>query len=142
KTPLPETADPEDVIDGQLIAFFNAAAQGIPAGSVVAYSLADIAARLPQRAQVVMAPTASQAIEEVAATDHVLWVKALDDVSGKLFALTRGAEGKWASRSMPLAANSTIHLVNVADKRDLAFAEVEGMLTPPTLFAVAPNAAP
>ena len=45
-----------------------------------------------------MAPTAKQAIEEVAASDDVLWVKALDDVSGKLFALTRGADGRWASR--------------------------------------------
>jgi len=72
----------------------------------------------------------------------VLWVKALDDVSGKLFALTRSADGKWSSRSMPLAANNTIHLVNLSDKNDLAFAEVEGMLTPPTLFAVSPNAAP
>ena len=29
----------------------------------------------------------TQAIEEVSATDNVLWIKALDDVSGKLFAL-------------------------------------------------------
>ena len=142
KTPLPETADPEAVIDGQLIAFFNTAIQGIPAGSVVAYSLADIAAGKPTTPQIVMSPTASQAIEEVAATDHVLWVKALDDVAGKLFALTRGADGKWSSQAMPLAANSTIHLLKTAGKRDLAFAEVEGMLTPPTLYAVTAKAAP
>ena len=37
-----------------------------------------------------MAPTASQAIEEVSAADGVLWVKALDDVSGRLFRLRRG----------------------------------------------------
>ncbi len=42
---------------------------------------------MPSR-ELVMAPTAKQAIEEVSASDNVLWVKALDDVSGKLFALT------------------------------------------------------
>ena len=47
KTPLPDTADLSDAIGGRLIAFFNKADQGMPAGSVVAYSLADIAAGRP-----------------------------------------------------------------------------------------------
>jgi prolyl oligopeptidase len=142
KLPMPDTADFNDVFQGRLIATLNHPLGELPAGAIVAYSLADIAAGRPAPPELVMAPSASQAIEEVAATDHVLWVKALDDVSGKLFALTRGQDGRWASRAMPLAANSTIHLVNTADRSDLALAEVEGMLTPPTLYAVSPDAAP
>ena len=133
KLPLPETADFKTVLQGRLIATLNEPLGDLPAGAIVSYSLADIAAGRPAAPELVMAPTASQAIEEVAATDHVLWVKALDDVSGKLFALTRGSDGRWSSRAMPLAANSTIHLLQTSDKNDLAFAEVEGMLTPPTL---------
>jgi prolyl oligopeptidase len=142
RTPLPDTADPQDVIGGRLIAFFNKTEQGIPEGSVVAYSLADIAAGREAKPELVMAPAANQAIEEVAASKGVLWVKALEDVSGKLFALTRGSDGKWTSRAVPLAANSTIHLLQASGQQDLAFAQVEGMLSPPTLYAVRPGAPP
>jgi prolyl oligopeptidase len=89
-----------------------------------------------------MAPSKSQAIEQVSASDTILWVKALDDVSGKLFALRRAADGTWTQEVMPLAANSTISIAGVAGKADMAFATVEGMLTPPTLYAVKPGAAP
>jgi prolyl oligopeptidase len=142
KLPLPDTADFNTVLQGRLIATLNEPLGDLPAGAIVSYSLADIAAGRAAAPELVMAPTARQAIEEVAATDHVLWVKALDDVSGKLFALTRGADGRWSSRATPLAANSTIHLLQTSDKNDLAFAEVEGMLTPPSLYAVTPDAAP
>ena len=142
KLPLPDTADFNDVLQGRLIATLNEPLGSLPAGAIISYSLDDIAAGRAASPELVMAPNEHQAIEEVAASDHILWVKALDDVSGKLFALTRGADGKWASRAMPLATNSTIHLGQVADQRDLAFAEVEGMLTPPTLYAVTAASAP
>ena len=141
KTPVPDTADAQDVIGGRLITFFNKADQGMPAGSVVAYSLADIAAGRAARPELVMAPTSKQAIEEVAASNGILWVKALDDVSGKLFALwPRG--GQWGSKAIELPANSTIHLLETAGDRDVAFATVEGMVAPPTLYAVTPNDSP
>jgi prolyl oligopeptidase len=142
KTPLPDTASFRDVLEGRLIATLNAPLGDFPEGAIVAYSLTDIAAGRSAAPELVMAPSANQAIEEVAASDHVLWVKALDDVSGKLFALTRDAAGKWERRAMPLAGNSTIHLLQTSAQRDLALAEVEGMLTPPALYAVTPDAAP
>jgi prolyl oligopeptidase len=142
KTPLPETADYQDVIGGRLIAKLNAPLGTLPAGSVVSYSLRSIAAGQAAAPELVMAPSKSQAIEEVSASDNVLWIKALDDVSGKLFALTRGSNGRWAARAMPLAANSTVHLSGIAGKADMAFATVEGMLTPPTLYSVKPGSAP
>ncbi len=136
KTPLPEDAEFQDVLAGRLIAKLQSPLGKLPEGSVIAYALADIAAGRPAAPELVMAPSKSQAIEEVAASDSVLWVKALDDVSGKLFALRRGADGKWSSTALPLPANSTIHLLETAGKTDLAFATVEGMLTPPALYAV------
>jgi prolyl oligopeptidase len=87
----------------------------------------------------VMAPTARQAIEEVGSTDHVLWIKALDDVSGKLFALRRQPNGNWSRQEVPLPGNSTIHIVSGADKQDIVFATVEGMLDPTSLVAVGPD---
>ena len=142
KTSMPLTANYRDVIGGRLIATLNAPAGVMPAGAIVSYSLADIAAGREAAAELVMVPSKSQAVEDVAASDNLLWVKALDDVSGKLFALRRGANGKWSRTAMPLAANSTISLSGVAGKSDIAFATVEGMLTPPSLYMVRPGAAP
>jgi len=146
RTPVPEDADFHDVIDGRLIAKLQSplavGARRYPEGSVVAYGLAEIAAGRPSAPELVMAPTRTQAIEEVAASDGVLWVKALDDVSGKLFALRRAADGTWSRAVVPLAANSTVRLLEAAGRSDLAFVTVEGMLTPPALYAVEPSAKP
>ena len=137
--PLPADAELEDVIGDQLIAKLQSPLGAFRAGTLVSYSLRDILARGSAEPRLVMAPTAKQAIEEVSASDNVLWVKALDDVSGKLFALTPRKNGTWASRPVALPANSTVHLLSVGGKPDLAFATVEGMLTPPALHAVQRN---
>jgi prolyl oligopeptidase len=140
--PLPEDAEFEDILQGRLIAKLQSPLAGLPEGAVVAYDLAAIEAGRPAAPELVMAPTKSQAIEEVSASDSVLWVKALDDVSGKLFALRRGANGRWTSTALPLAANSTVQIAATAGSKDLAFATVEGMLTPPALYAVEPVGKP
>jgi len=139
RTPLPASATMKDVIGGRMIALLNKAVDGIPAGSLVAYSLPDIAAGKAVKAERVFTPSSAQAIEEIVATDHVLWVKVLDDVSGKLLVLRREANGTWSSKAAPLASNATVHLLKGADHRDIAFATVETMLTPPALMAVTTN---
>ena len=135
RLPLPAGATYEDVIGGRVIAKLQRPEGRFVAGALVAYDLNRIAAGRPAPPELVMAPTERQAIEEVASSDRVLWVKALDDVSGRLFALTRGAKG-WTRRAMPLPANSTVRIAAAAGKPDLAFVTVEGMLTPATLHAV------
>ena len=134
--PIPETANFNAVISGQAIATLVEPLGSFQPGSVVAFDIQQMLAGQKPAPQLVMAPSKSQAIEEVSASDNVLWVKALDDVSGKLFALRRQADGSWLSTAMALPANSTIHIVKTADKQDIAFATVEGMLTPTTLMSV------
>jgi prolyl oligopeptidase len=106
---------------------------------VVAFDVQQMLAGQKPQPTLVMAPAKTQAIEEVQATDNVLWIKALDDVSGKLFALRRQTDGSWSTSAMSLPANSTIHIAGTADKQDIAFATVEGMLTPTTLMSVTPG---
>ena len=146
KLPVPDDADYQDVIGGRMIVLLNSAltvgGRSYPAGALVAYPLADLAAGQSSAPELVMTPTDKQAIEEVSASDNVLWVKALDDVSGQLFAMRRGADGRWSSNRIPLARNNSVRLVQTAGKSDLAFVTVEGMLTPPSLFAVTPGAQP
>jgi prolyl oligopeptidase len=138
--PVPQTASLDAVVSGQAIVTLVEPHGAFQPGSVVAFDIAAMLAGQKPAPTLVMAPSKSQAIEEVSATDNILWIKALDDVSGKLFALTRQANGTWARQAMPLPANSTIHIAGTADKQDIAFATVEGMLTPTTLMAVEPNA--
>jgi prolyl oligopeptidase len=87
-------------------------------------------------------PTATQAVEQVDSSKSVLWVKMLDDVSGRLVSLTRGADGIWTQGVATLPTASTIHLEATAGKDDVAFAVVESFLSPPALYAVRPNAKP
>jgi len=134
--PIPETANFNAVISGQAIATLVEPLGAFQPGSVVAFDIQQMLVGQKPEPQLVMAPSKSQAIEEVSASDNVLWVKALDDVSGKLFALRRQADGSWSSKAMPLPANSTVDIIATADKQDIAFATVEGMLTPTTLMSI------
>ncbi|HEU4498212.1 MAG TPA: prolyl oligopeptidase family serine peptidase [Sphingomicrobium sp.] len=134
--PIPETANFNAVISGQAIATLVEPLGQFQPGSVVAFDIQQMLAGLKPVPVLVMAPSKSQAIEDVNASDNILWIKALDDVSGKLFALRRQADGSWSSKAMPMPANSTIHIVSTADKQDIAFATVEGMLNPTTLMSI------
>lgn len=143
--PVPEDADYEEVLAGRLIARLNsplATRSGTaPAGSLVAWPLAELAKGRKPRPELVLRPSASQAIEEVSASENSLFVKLLDDVSGKLIELRPEGKG-WTTRAIALPANSTLSLAATSGKGDMAFVTVEGMLTPPTLYAVTGEAAP
>ncbi|KTE09525.1 prolyl oligopeptidase family serine peptidase [Sphingopyxis sp. H115] len=142
-TIVPDTASVRDVIDGQLIIFLNQDWAGIPAGSLVSLSLADMSADRKVPIVTAMTPTKAQAIEDVAATDDILWVKALDDVEGKLFALRRDpVTGAWSQKEVPVAANATVGIAGTVGKRNLALVTAETMLMPPTLYAASEQGAP
>jgi prolyl oligopeptidase len=142
RVPIPTDAEVHGVFQGRLIVKLQSPLGRFAEGTLVAYQLARIAAGAAPAPELVMAPTSTQAIEEVAHSDHVLWVKALDNVSGRLFARTPRARGGWIVQPVALPANSTVHLLRTADKQDVAFATVEGMLTPPSLYAVTRGAPP
>jgi prolyl oligopeptidase len=134
--PAPQTASFAAVVSGQAIYTLVEPLGSLQTGSVVAYDINQMLAGQKPVPTLVMAPSKTQAIEEVEASDNVLWIKALDDVSGKLFHYVRQPDGSWTGRDTGLPANSTIHIVETADKQDIAFATVEGMLQPTTLMAV------
>ncbi len=136
--PMPETAEFETILGGQAIVRLIEPLGQFQPGSVVAFDVPPMLAGKTPAPTLVMAPSKSQAIEQVVSSDHVLWIKALDDVSGKLFALARQANGTWARQTIPLPANSTIAIAATADKQDVAFATVDGMLTPTSLVSVTP----
>jgi prolyl oligopeptidase len=141
-SPLPDDAEIVDVIDGRAIAQLKSDWQGHPTGALIAYSIPDLLAGKPLVIEGVFEPNAHQAVEQVSASRSVVWVKILEDVSGRLLALKRAPDGHWAAATMALPDTSTIHLNATSSTTDLAFATVEGMLSPPTLYRVAAGAAP
>ena len=137
--PLPEDAEFEAVLEGQVIAKLNSplatGSGAAEAGSLVAWSLDDVLAGRSPDPRVVFSPSDTQAVEEVASSESRLWVKVLDDVSGKLIELTPG-DPDWSAREMDLPGTSTIQIAETSGTGDTAFVTVESMLTPPTLYAV------
>jgi prolyl oligopeptidase len=141
-SPLPDDADIEDVLDGRVIASLKTPWQSRPAGALVAYSIPDLLAGKNPAIETVFVPNQHQAVEEISASHSRVWVKYLDDVSGRLTALTRAPDGTWSGTPVALPDKSTVHLNATTSSADVAFATVEGMLTPPTLFRADPTAAP
>ena len=139
--PLPEDAEFEGVLGGQLIAKLNSPLAGEQPGALLAWPLADIMRGESPAPVAVFRPSESQAVEGVATSETKLWVKVLDDVSGKLIEITPGAQG-WTQRDIDLPANSTIQIAQTSGKGDTAFVTVESMLSPPTLYAVSSDGTP
>ena len=137
--PLPEDAEFEAVLNGLVIAKLNSALETTGGteqpGALVAWSLQSVLDGSDPAPFAVFRPSDTQAIEEVAASETKLWVKVLDDVSGKLIELSPGQSG-WTARDMELPANSTVQIAETSGRGDTAFVTVESMLTPPTLYAV------
>ena len=137
--PLPEDAEFEAVLNGFVIAKLNSALETTGGteqpGALVAWSLQSVLDGSDPAPFAVFRPSDTQAIEEVAASETKLWVKVLDDVSGKLIELSPGQSG-WTARDMELPANSTVQIAETSGTGDTAFVTVESMLTPPTLYAV------
>lgn len=137
--PLPEDAEFEAVLNGLVIAKLNSALETTGGteepGALIAWSLQSVLDGSDPAPFAVFRPSDTQAIEEVAASETKLWVKVLDDVSGKLIELSPGQAG-WTARDMELPANSTVQIAETSGTGDTAFVTVESMLTPPTLYAV------
>ena len=137
--PLPADAEFEAVLGGFVIAKLNSefeTADGTEQpGALLAWSLDDVQRGADSAPFTIFRPSETQAVEQVAASETKLWIKVLDDVSGKLIELSPGSSS-WTPRAMDLPANSTIQIAETSGKGDMAFITVESMLTPPTLYAV------
>jgi prolyl oligopeptidase len=134
-TPVPDTADINGVIGGELIAFLNKPLGAFPAGALVSWPIDQVQAGRSPAPRLVFQPTGKQAVEGVATTDHAIWVSLLDDVSGKLVALTKAGDG-WRQQTTALPANATLAMVSADDTHDTAFVTAQGFVVPPTLYAV------
>jgi prolyl oligopeptidase len=118
---------------------------GFKEGDLVALDLAALKADPPDpKATLVLRPTQSQAVEQVATTRDRLVVALYDNVKGQVLSFARdGAD--WKSTRLDLPADSSVDIGSASDRDNQLILNVTSYLTPSTQWladAGAPTAAP
>jgi prolyl oligopeptidase len=129
KLNLPEKAEVEGLLDNKLIVKLDEADGAIASGSLAALDLAAPSGGLTP----IFTPDARQAINEVAVTAHTVVAAILDNVRGRVLVFTPAAQG-YTSRMLALPDDAAIELTATSFRNDDIFLEVEGFLTPTTLY--------
>ncbi len=82
----------------------------------------------------IVAPGAREAIEQTSATRDALVVTELDNVRGRAFVYSQGADGAWTRTQLPLPENSSISVVDTDIHSNTALLSVTGFLTPSSVW--------
>jgi prolyl oligopeptidase len=131
---LPLKAEFQTYVDGQAVFSLKAGWQGLSAGALIAYDLADLK-RDPAAAKPVLIfqPGPRQAVQSVASTHSKLVVTLLEDVKGAVDVYSL-AGGHWSARRLALPKDANINLVDAADEDEALFVTVEAFLDPTSLW--------
>lgn len=137
--PLSQDAKYETMANGRVIALLRKdwTHDGVTyaRGSLVAYDIDALTTSGEARVELVYKPRDGVSVQNISAAKSKLYVTVLDNVTGKLLALTRGADG-WQAETVALPENGTLAIVSTDAKSDRAFINYEGFLTPDTLYLV------
>lgn len=112
------------------------------AGSLVAYSLADVVAGREVCLEHVMDPPRDGSIEGVSAGQSALFVNLTENVVGRIVRLDRQSDGRWVQTEIPAPENSTLLLGSSDKASDRMFFVSVGMTTPYTLYFYTPGETP
>ncbi|MFN7175777.1 MAG: S9 family peptidase, partial [Thermaurantiacus sp.] len=135
-SPLPDDADFRfiaNIGDGtgpRAYALLRTDFQGIPAGSLVSYTVPNVGRLGP--VERVFTPSETQAIAGVTATGRAIYLNLLDNVAGRLMRLTR-TEAGWQQADVAVPENSAISLV-ATDPEDTLYFNVQGFSEPSRLM--------
>ena len=134
--PIPLKAQVHGLVDGRLTFTAQEPFGGHEAGALFAYDLAALE-RDPAsaKAELVLQPGPTQAIQSVRRTRGRLLVTLLDNVHGVVLSYAHGPGG-WTSARLPLPADQALTVHDASEQTDRAFVVSEGFLTPPTLWMV------
>lgn len=132
KVDLPKKSTIQAYVEGQLVVTLEQdwPQKGFKEGDLVAFDLAAVKADPANlKGVLVLRPSASQSIEEVAATRHRLAVVLYDNVKGRLMTFRHGPGG-WVSAAVDLPKDSTITASSTSDVDDTMIVGVTSFLTP------------
>lgn len=141
KIGLPAKATVAALLNGQLIVGIDEewrpdpAAKPIPAGSVLALDL-EAVKKDPAHLKptVIFAPSATEFVQGVAATRDHLLLTTLENVQGRVYAYTRGANGQWTRQRLSVPDNLTVSIASTNWADNQFFLSLTGFLTPPSLM--------
>ncbi|MEO8115731.1 MAG: prolyl oligopeptidase family serine peptidase, partial [Phenylobacterium sp.] len=134
KLDLPGKSTLQGYVAGRLVFTLEEAwaAKGMKEGDLVDFDLAAVKARPTALAPaLVLRPTASQAVEQVATTRNRLVVALYDNVKGQVLSFKRGPKG-WTNTRLDLPKDSSIGIASATDHDDRLILSVTSFLTPST----------
>ena len=131
KLAIPLRASPQGLIDGQVLLTLEQDWDGHgKTGDLLALDLAALkTAPDAPKSTLVLRPTQSQAIEQVATTRNRLVVALYDNVKGGVVSFQHGAKG-WTSTKLALPKDASIGIVSASDRDDRLLLSVASFLTP------------
>lgn len=134
KLDLPTRSTVQGYVDGRLVVSLEGdwPAKGLREGDLVDFDLAGLKAA-PTRLDpaLVLRPTESQSVEQVATTGNRLLVALFDNVKGRVLSYRREGDG-WTGARLDLPEDSTITVGSASDVNDRAILNVTSFLTPST----------
>ena len=132
KLGLPLRSTVQALSAGRLVVSLEAdwAETGMKAGDLVDFDLAAVS-RAPQalRPDLVLRPTESQSVEQVATTRDRLVIGLLDNVRGRVLSLRRTAAG-WTPETLPLPADSTLTVTSASKDSNRLMVGASAYLSP------------
>lgn len=132
KLDLPTKSTIQGYVSGQLVVSLEAdwAERGFKQGDLIAFDLGAVKASPGKLAgTLVLRPTESQSIEQVATTRDRLVVALFDNVKGQIVSYRRDGGG-WSSSRLDLPKDSTITVGSAADSDNRLILNVTSFLTP------------
>lgn len=133
QVPMPDDARVVDVFDGQLLIIprtsWKTGGKVFSAGALVALPVN----QLDATPELVYEPDSRTALRAVDAAKDALYVSVLENVRGKLWRFTRGAQG-WQREQVELKENGTVSVVSSDGFESIALLQYESFLTPTTVY--------
>ncbi|WP_374470097.1 prolyl oligopeptidase family protein [Phenylobacterium sp.] len=136
KLDLPSKASVQGYVSGRLLVSLEQdwAPKGFKEGDLLDLDLAAVKANPASlAAKLVLRPTESQAIEQVATTRGRLVVALYDNVKGQVVSFRRQGEG-WISTRLDLPTDSTVQIGSTTDHDDRMIVYATSYLTPSQQF--------
>jgi len=135
---LPTKSTIQGYVDGQVVVTLEQDwprtdnAGGFKEGDLLSFDLAELKADPAHpKAHLVLRPTQSQAVEQVATTRDRLVVALYDNVKGQVLSFARNGQG-WTPTRLDLPKDSSIHIASANDHDNRLVLGVTSYLTPST----------
>jgi prolyl oligopeptidase len=144
RLPFPEDAQLQQVFEGRLFTLLRSewkpGATVFPAGSVVALPLDSLGD--PARAELVLQADEHTAIQGLATTRGRVYASVVEDVKGRMLALTRTEDGTWRVAPEPYPDHGVVGVLSADDFADEAIFYYSSFLVPTTVYLSRPGEAP